>query len=157
MARKKALVALVGLIGGCDATCPRGAPTITLGSGQFAFEALAEGDPLPFYLGPQGGYHVFTSVEASSLALGENIADLENPWLTVRLTVDDEIVAQMDRLPRFFQGTVDESASIGNLVVFTHATPTSFDGSDATLEVTVEDRCERAVTEAVGVELTLAQ
>lgn len=50
---------LFPVLGACDEEDPPGELTVELGTGEVAFEPLADGTTLPLVAGPQGGHHVW--------------------------------------------------------------------------------------------------
>lgn len=73
--------------------CAGSAPTLSLGTGQFAYEPLLEGDRIVLTNGPQGGWHLWTSARLTGV----------NPVLSVLGTAKDletgELLAGSDDLP----------------------------------------------------------
>lgn len=53
---------------GVDPACAETAPAVTLGTGQWEFEPLTEGQPVVIVNGPQGGWHVWTSGQVTAEA-----------------------------------------------------------------------------------------
>src|SRR5687767_12409217 len=90
------LVALVGCVEGADPTAPIAerppvgsptvdgapAPALELGTGERAFEPLADGDAVIVWRGPQAGYHV--NVAGRGVGLPEAVA--VTPTLTLSAT-----------------------------------------------------------------------
>ncbi len=42
-------------------------PAVAVGTGESTFEALATGDPVPIIHGPQGGWHIWTSMRLTAM------------------------------------------------------------------------------------------
>jgi hypothetical protein len=117
-------------------------PTLAIGGGTGAFQALADGDTITLVHGPQGGYHLelglrATGFDASTLAPGSfqgsidgQIAADSTPWLEFRCNADT--------------GTADAWAS--NLIY--DLTPQELD--NMTTEITA------SVVDASGQEFTAA-
>jgi hypothetical protein len=96
-------MALVCLWSGCQGDAPTdtapvdpcagSAPTLALGTGEFAFEPLLDGDRIMLTNGPQGGWHLWTSGRLTGV----------NPVLSVMGTVEDlttgTLLAGGDDLP----------------------------------------------------------
>jgi hypothetical protein len=77
------------LVGGLLAACVEPVPTdpaVSLGTGELAFEPLAEGGDLAVVHGPQGGYHVVGSVRARGFDAGdaERLDAPNNPVVAFR-------------------------------------------------------------------------
>lgn len=133
--------ALLGLLAGCATP-----PVALLGTGELAWEPLAEGDDLTVIRGPQGGYHVLGSVRTAGLVPGdaEALDDASNPTVTFQLTVDGEALAPfavyaqgLDPLDPPRDGLTHEM--IGRLVILDVADDDEVVGLDATLSVEVAD------------------
>ncbi|HJL19574.1 MAG TPA: hypothetical protein RMH99_28180 [Sandaracinaceae bacterium LLY-WYZ-13_1] len=71
---------------GPSGTTDAGPPEAELGTGEVEFEPLAEGDELPYILGPQGGYHFLASVRVRGVEPGnpDMLADPSNPTVEFR-------------------------------------------------------------------------
>ena len=78
-------------------------PGILLGTGEYEFEALGDGDEIDIVYGPQGGYHLLGSIRIKGLEAGDD-ADLSNES---NPTTRFEIIAndmQLVMSPPFTQG-----------------------------------------------------
>ena len=64
-----AVLMVAGLVlGGCEEPYViDGPPFFEVGTGEYAFEAVVEGDKLPIYHGEQGGSHVWLGVRVSNM------------------------------------------------------------------------------------------
>lgn len=150
----------LALVASCDAEepapndCPSAAPTLELGSGAEAFTPLADGDPLAFHLGPQGGYHVFASLRATGLAEGDPTDPFgpESPLVTLEVWVDGARIGASLAQPRLF----DAGELVGQRVVLEVPDPPSLEGVAAVLSAEVEDRCGGTAADERSVELMLA-
>jgi hypothetical protein len=69
------LLVVAVLAGGCAA--PVGTESLDLGTGEWQFEAVETGQPVPIIHGIQGGYHVWVSMRAEGLATGPCRLELE--------------------------------------------------------------------------------
>lgn len=140
--------------------CPESPPPATalVGTGDGEYGALAEGDPLPFHLGPQGGYHVFGALLATGIDPGDPTDPYgpASPVVSFSLRVDGDVVAEVSGLPRAFDEVADGFEVAGQLVVFDVTDPPALDGAAATFTGGVEDRCGQAAQAEVGVVLDLA-
>ena len=133
MSRIPSLMALIGLCG-CpgrddeDTTCPTLDTTVELGTGVDTFVPLSDGDPLPFERGPQGGYHVYGSLRATGVDVGDpNYPfELTNPHIWFNLEQDDAEMALLVDQPRALTALDDlgHYGVRGELVIFSGADPT---------------------------------
>ncbi len=130
-----------------------GEASVELGTGQLTYETLADGQTLPFYRGPQGGYHVFVSVRAQGIDGGANALDPNNPVLTLRLSSESGSIAELANQPRQLPENGDYVELVGQLLIFSVADPLSYDGTDATLDWSLTDRCVRSFEGSVDVHL----
>ncbi|MEQ1569597.1 MAG: hypothetical protein ABMA64_28430 [Myxococcota bacterium] len=160
------LLASLGLVGGCDnkpqaesgdTGCATLAATVEVGTGNDAFVSLAEGADLPFYHGPQGGYHVYGSLTSAGFDPGDPLYpfDPANPRITFLLGSGDVVLASFEDQPRALVPAGDGAELFGQVVVIGVDDPPSLDGTEATLAVTVVDRCGREATDTRGVVLRL--
>ena len=71
------------LLFGCQPETPI-TPAAVIGTGEWDWESLANGDEVPVIQGPQGGYHLLLSVRVAGVAGGDpgNIDDSDNPTTT---------------------------------------------------------------------------
>jgi hypothetical protein len=140
-------------VGPCDGD----EPAVTLGTGTDAFEPLADGAPLSFYLGPQGGYHVFASLRATDLPPGDPLDPFGagSPVVSLEVSVDDARIGGYAQLPRLFVAGADGVELVGQLLVLEVPDPPSLDGTAATLSTEVRHPCGRVATDARDVVLSL--
>lgn len=111
-----------GLVGGTDKgtvepeTCEGTEPTITVGTGQYGYEALEDGDPVVVVNGPQGGWHVWTSaiVTASSSTLTVHTT-LEAPGFAQHSLAGSDDVPWVVDLSAPGVGSWDEGTCSGEL------------------------------------------
>ena len=162
------LVLFAGLASSCDGDSEAAAAaeacddasgaSVIVGTGQTEFEPLVDGDGLEFVFGPQGGYHVFVSIQAIDVVPGTgSLENPDDPVVTVGVdTESGEALSSFDGLRRGFVDNEEGMALIGQLVVLDHPDPPSFDGVSATLSVEVVDRCGQVATDQRSVVLTLA-
>lgn len=134
--------------------CPSGPPSLALGTGQTHFEPLTDGDPLDMLRGPQGGFHVFGSLQLTELVGGSGPIETDIPHVGFSLVTDEqEEVAAWATRPLW----VPDGELIGQLVVFSHPVPPSLDGVGATFSAEVTDRCDSTASDAVSVVLQWGQ
>lgn len=63
-----ALVLALAPLGGCEEPFTiDGPPELELGTGQYAFEPVVDGQDLTIFAGPQGGYHIWLGVRVVNM------------------------------------------------------------------------------------------
>ena len=116
-----------GAQGGCE---PDDAPTVTIGVGETAYEAHADGDPAVLIAGPQGGYHITLAIEATGFAIDEDlVGDFDG-------TVGGSLVGQSDPFVFLRCNNQTKTQQAWDLRLVYDDVPTNLDGQ--TTEVTVE-------------------
>ena len=137
--------------------CVTKTPTLELGTGSLAFEALPDGADLGFYLGPQGGYHVFGSLRATGIEPGDPDDPFGpgSPLVSLVLSVDGAQVGALLEQPRLFSEEGDLLVLLGQRVVIELPDPTVLDGSPAVLSAAIEDSCGRTASDGRAAQLTL--
>jgi hypothetical protein len=155
-----ALLALPPLVA-CDtdseAQCREAAAEagiLEIGTGEFTFTPVADGDRLTVYWGPQGGQHIWGSLRATGI-VGETLnfdADME-PVVTFQIFVEEEHLAGYSATPRFFTRRDGSFELVGEtLFVDYYSYDTGgggfdgFDGVEARMVARVEDACGRVLT-----------
>jgi hypothetical protein len=138
--------------------CDLGPSALELGTGEDAFVPLSAGDPLPFVLGPQGGYHVYGSLRATGVATGDPDDPFgpQSPLVTFVVTVDGAEVAAVREQPRPLVEGPGGATTVGQLVVFSAVDPTAFDGAAATFSAELSDACGTTLTDERAVVLRLS-
>lgn len=138
-------------------SCDPVAATVEVGTGTGAFEPLSEGQALPFFLGPQGGYHVFAALKATGIEPGDPADPFgpASPVITVELTVEGEVIGRLIDQPRLFEAQQDAAVLVNQRVVMEVLDPPDYDGAAATLSAEVVDRCGSAAEDARGVVLVI--
>lgn len=157
------LVWLALALAGCDKKEEEGSPSdsvpdlspeIELGTGETAFEPLADGDTIYIVYGPQGGYHFTVSMNVQGINAGDpnNLDDPSNPVTSFRAYRDGEII---DLDASTYQQGIDPIIGepgryqmLGRRLILNYFPDTVEDLYDDEVEVTVE------VTDADGVSLT---
>lgn len=76
---------LVGVLPACDPNLP---PALEVGTGEINFVPLEDGDTLEIIQGPQGGFHLLTSLRVHGIAPGDrgDLTEPTNPTLTLDVT-----------------------------------------------------------------------
>ncbi|MBX2798887.1 MAG: hypothetical protein KTR31_14520 [Myxococcales bacterium] len=135
----------------CDAPAPA---TLEVGTGEGVFQALTDGDVLTFHAGPQGGHHVFVSLITTGLVPGTgDLRDPQDPMVTVQLTVDGSAITEFEDRARLLETTEAGDVLTGQIVVLAHPDPPALEGLDASLRVSVRDRCGTLVEDGRDVVL----
>ena len=81
-------LSLLTVLPACDPNLP---PAVEVGTGEIAFEPTEDGDTLEIVQGPQGGFHLLTSVRVHGIAPGDrgDLTESTNPTLTLDVTGPD--------------------------------------------------------------------
>lgn len=146
---------LSGLCFGCaeeeppgDPCLPGEAPTLRLGTGELAYEALPEDDAaLEVIHGPQGGVHVL-------IGLAATYADASALW-TAHLTgrIDGALAAEaFPYLEARCNGAAGELQTWGTLLVW-ELPPESLDGATAEIDAEVTDASGAVLTASLTASL----
>lgn len=127
-------------------SAPAVPPAIEMGTGEWDWEPLEDGQEIDVIQGPQGGFHLLGSVRVAGIAAGtaDDLGDPDNP--TTRFWVMHEGV---DLAPSsvFIQG-LDASPSdaepfshqmVGRFVIMDIAADDELDGVEIAFGVSVED------------------
>lgn len=135
-------------IAGCTGMEISGPTSIDVGTGQFQFEPVEEGEKLPIVAGPQGGYHVWLAVRVHNmdprqLRLDSQLYDAEPPEDTGMPLEPDPVGESFFFYPPFFE---DDDG-----VWFTAGIPHQVERSEVRnkllrLEVLATDRDDRTAT-----------
>lgn len=92
------LVVVLGLLAGCGpiggpgGSGGEGEPVVEVGTGEYEFEAITEGQELQVIQGPQGGFHVLGSLRCQGLVPGDrdDLGAADNPTVTFDVVIDGE-------------------------------------------------------------------
>jgi hypothetical protein len=107
-------------------TCQPGPMEVEVGTGQASFVSIPGGGDLPFYMGAQGGFHVWGSVRARGYTLAGtsplhwNLAPVGDGW----------------------------REKTGAFVIMSVPSPLALEGEAVSLQVQVTDRCALVGTDA---------
>ena len=130
-------------------------PSLDVGTGETAWEPLADGDRVGWSYGSQGGRHIYVSLQAVGIAQGwtDSLADPNNPIVTIVLIDDTPTdpaypeVAGLYDYPHFFrpntEGTLE---TLGDQVVGTGTAWEEIGDIDGTLRATLVDTCGTELT-----------
>jgi hypothetical protein len=147
---------LIGLALSLLAGCPAPGPaSVKVGTGELSFSPLTDGDDVEVVLGPQGGYHIYGSMQVTGIDPGnpDSLGDPSNP--TVAFAVFDG-EDRLDRGAVYTQG-LDESEErgvyemIGRLLILDITDDDEVVGHTFDVEVYVQDVDGVEVTDAVSV------
>ncbi len=137
-----------------------GSPKIEIGTGEIAFQALEEGGTIEVVKGPQGGYHIVSSVRVAGIAPGdsEDLANPSNPIITFSV---DNAGVELAPISRFQQGLEPASTRdggfthemLGRFAVLDIATPEEVVGATVEFTVTVEDASGTVLTDSRTLEV----
>lgn len=145
--RTGALGGLLALVGGCQpvdpSTCEDEA-SLTAGLGASAFGTLDAGGPVPYELGPQGGFHVWGALHATGIVPGnpERYDDPDNPIVTFVLEGEDGPVGGFAGLPVVFN---DDGDAFGIQLFLTFTADDTTPGTPVTLTAELDDACGKHV------------
>jgi hypothetical protein len=119
-------------------------PEVVLGTGEVAFEPIADGDVIQVVFGPQGGYHLVGSLVARGVEAGNrgDLGDPSNPRVRFEVEHEGENLAP---IADFTQG-LDESTydgytheMINRLAILTIDDDAELDGEMVTFSVQIDD------------------
>ena len=142
-----------------DTDCPTLETTVALGTGASSFIPLSDGDSIRFERGPQGGYHVYGSLQATGVDVGDPKSpfDLTNPHIWFSVEQEGAEIALLVDQPRALTPLDDAGhfGVLGELVIFSVPDPTTLNGTTARLTGRLTDRCERGGEDSREVVLSL--
>jgi hypothetical protein len=130
--------------------CRQAPVEVEVGTGLATFDVMPGGADLPFFFGPQGGYHVYGSVRTRGFAAGnpDDPFDLTHPMVAHRLWWGEMLIAEVPAQPRPLEPMGDGSeVSVGQLVIIRLANPLELEGQTVELEAQVSDRCGESGTD----------
>ncbi len=149
------LLLAMALLAGCEPTGGNGGegdPIVEIGTGEYEFEAITEGQELQVIQGPQGGFHVLGSMRSQGLVAGDrdDLANADNPTVTFDVVIDGTsyiLFEQGESTAEYTQGLdpsqeADEGWShemTGRLVKLDIVEDDEVADLDATVSVTVAD------------------
>lgn len=144
----------------CETACAElegTALSLTLGTGESAFEPLEDGARLPIVVGPQLGYHVVVALQGTGFLAGD-VTDRSGPCspeVDLALATDDgELHDAWSVQPIVFTALGDTRVAVNQfLVLDLVADPDEADGKMATIDVTLTDACGHSATDTRRVEL----
>ncbi len=123
---------LLALLAGCPSTGPDGTgdtgagsewrcedhpiadATCEIGTGEYSFQPVVDGDTLAVYRGVQGALHVFGSLRCAGVMPGnlDDLADPDNPIVSFSVIADDAWLGGYHSLPRPLTPTDGDSAEL---------------------------------------------
>jgi len=114
-----------------------------LGTGDQSFVLVEEGAQVPYYPGPQGGWHVFGSLMARGMVPGvvDDLTAPDTPLLKYRVTKDGETFAGVDyQQPRWLTDAGDGwHQHIGEQLVLAILDTYDADGAEVVMEFELTD------------------
>ncbi len=134
--------------GACDGL---GTPSVTVGTGLDVFTPYEDGADLPFWHGPQGGWHVYGSVQVAGLFVPttRDYADPDN--LIVSFAITDAAGASLAGyadLPRLFTPDAHGVPTLlGERLILSIMDPADVEGATVTVTATVSDACGSTVSD----------
>lgn len=157
MSRTRALLLASLAATACADEQPATEVTVVIGTGQDAFEPLADGDEVPVIQGPQGGFHILGAFYATGIEPGDpnDLSHPDNPTGEFRVFEGERRVDISDA-SRFTQGLEpigDGFGTVGRLVVLDIADDAELDGASVRFEVSVEDVDGHAASDEVALTL----
>ena len=122
-------------------------PVALLGSGEWEWEDLTEGDEVPVIQGPQGGFHILGSVRVAGIKSGDpdNLGEPDNPTTTFYVWVEDQNLAPVSRYVQGLDPVSGEDVGdyshemVGRFAILDITDDDELDGIELTFEVVVED------------------
>jgi hypothetical protein len=133
--------------------CQPGPMEVEVGTGQTSFVSIPGGEDLPFYMGPQGGFHVWGSVRARGYtpAASNDPNDLDHPVVRFTLQRGSEAVAGTSPLHWNLAPVGDGwREKTGAFVIFSAPSPLALEGEAVSLQVQLTDRCALVGTDTRG-------
>ncbi len=128
---------------GCDLDYTiDGPPELELGTGEFAYEAMTDGDELTIINGPQGGYH---------LLLGVRMRNMDPNRVRMASTVVNVESGDMIGETLFFRGTFfrGESDDWEYAGLPAQVEPSDVRGREVMITLEVTDRDDRVATDTM--------
>lgn len=119
-----------------------GPPTIEIGTGERDFESLRDGDSVFIVQGPQDGYHIFGSVQATNVNEGnvQYLSDPTNPRTTFEVY---QGLQRVDAMASSYQQGLRPSPAgvemVGRTVILDIESDSDLAGMELRFVVTIED------------------
>jgi len=140
---------LLTLLLGCGLSEDTGeavAPQAELGTGEWEWADLLDGDEIPVIQGPQGGFHLLGSVRVRGLEPGnpDSLGDADNPTTTFEVWVGGEQVAPTAVYVQGLEPVLDTGSAwshemVGRFAILDIESDDALDGVDVEFEVQVVD------------------
>ena len=121
-------------------------PAIEMGTGEWDWEALEDGQEIDVIQGPQGGFHLLGSVRVAGIAAGtaDDLGDPDNPttrfWVMhegVDLAPSSVFIQGLDASPQ--DASPFTHQMVGRFVIMDIAADDELDGVEIGFGVSVED------------------
>lgn len=133
-------------------------PAVLLGTGEWSWEPLSDGDSLSVIQGPQGGHHLLGSVRLVGLEPGdpEDLSSANNPTTTFSVILDG---VNLTPTANYLQGIDPVHASdsdwehemIGRFAILDIADDSELDGLTLRFEVKIEDIHGRTASDGLEI------
>ena len=133
--------------------CQPGPMEVEVGTGQTTFVPIPGGGDLPFYMGAQGGFHVWGSVRARGYApaASNDPNDPDHPVVRFTLQRGSEAIAGTSPLQWNLAPVADGwREKTCAFVIMSVPAPLQLEGEAVSLEVQVTDRCALVGTDTRG-------
>ena len=121
-------------------------PTALIGTGDWEWQELEDGDGIPVIMGPQGGYHVLGSVRVSGIAAGDSsdLSDPKNPTTTFSVWHSGENLSERAIFVEGLEPIPDDSLGyrhemLGRVAILSIDHDSELDGEEIRFHVRVED------------------
>ncbi|GDX81798.1 hypothetical protein LBMAG42_36090 [Deltaproteobacteria bacterium] len=127
----------------CDNAQAEG-PSLTVGTGETAFESLNDGEELRWVFGSQGGFHVWGSLRASGIVQGasDNLDDPDNPKVSFIVADGETELAGFHDIPHHVAGGSPASWEyLGDRLIFYETDEDYLYGLPVVMRATVADAC----------------
>ena len=127
-------------------SAPAVPPAIEMGTGEWDWEALEDGQEIDVIQGPQGGFHLLGSVRVAGIAAGtaDDLGDPDNPttrfWVMhegVDLAPSSVFIQGLDASPQ--DASPFTHQMVGRFVIMDIAADDELDGVEIVFGVSVED------------------
>ena len=123
-----------------------GAPEAKLGTGEWEWSELSDGDEIPVIQGPQGGFHLLGSVRVRGIEPGDpdSLGDADNPTTTFEVWVDGEQLAPTAVYVQGLEPVLEAESAwshemVGRFAILDIESDDVLDGVDVDFEVQVLD------------------
>ena len=124
----------------------------SIGTGDWEWQDLEDGDGIPVIMGPQGGYHLLGSVRVSGVAAGDSrdLSDPGNPTTTFSVWHSGENLTERAVFVEGLDPILDDTIGyrhemLGRFAILSIGHDSELDGEEIRFHVRVEDVDGRVV------------